>query len=46
LLKDAFPKWASLNALWGLQAALMDIDWRELPEELKDQLRVEVENSG
>lgn len=46
LFKDAFPKWASLNALWGLQAALMDIDWRELPEELKDQLRVEVENSG
>jgi len=46
LLKDAFPKWASLNALWGLQAALMDIDWRELPEELKQQLRIEVENSG
>jgi DNA transformation protein and related proteins len=43
LLKDAFPKWASLNALWGMQAALMEIDWRELPNELKDQLLDELE---
>lgn len=46
LLKDAFPNWASLNDLWGLQSALMDIDWRELPEELKNKLWTEVENSG
>ena len=43
LLKDAFTKWTSLNALWGIQAALMEIDWRELPVEIKDQLLAEVE---
>ncbi|MDA1280683.1 MAG: TfoX/Sxy family DNA transformation protein [Chloroflexi bacterium] len=37
-LKDAFPEWTSLNALWGIQAALMEIDWRHLPEEIKQQL--------
>jgi DNA transformation protein len=43
MLKDAYPDWTSLNALCGLQAALMEIDWRELPEELKDQLLEELE---
>ena len=42
-LKDAFPKWTSLNALWGIQAALMEIDWRQLPEEIKQQLLNELE---
>jgi hypothetical protein len=28
----------SLNALWGMQAALMEIDWRELSTEIKEQL--------
>ena len=43
LLKDAFPKWTSFNALWGIQAALMEIDWRQLPEEIKLQLMSELE---
>ena len=43
LIKDAFPKWTSLNALWGIQAALMEIDWRQLPEEIKQQLLNELE---
>lgn len=43
LLKDAYPEWASLNALWGMQAALMEIDWRDLPAELKDQLLAELD---
>lgn len=42
-LKDAFPDWTSLNALWGMQAALMEIDWRQLPQELKEQLLKELE---
>lgn len=46
LLKDAFPDWTSLNALWGLHAALMEIDWRELPVEIKDQLLSEVEEQS
>jgi DNA transformation protein len=44
LLKDAFPNWASLNALWGVQAALMEIDWRLLPLEIKQQLMDELES--
>lgn len=46
LLKDAFPEWTSLNALWGIHAALMEIDWRELPVEIKDQLLAEVEEQA
>ena len=29
----------SLNLLWALEAALRDIDWRELPEAAKNELR-------
>ncbi|MCB1035112.1 MAG: TfoX/Sxy family protein [Acidobacteria bacterium] len=32
----------SLNLLWALQGALFDLDWQDLPRELKDQLRKEV----
>jgi len=46
LLKDAFPEWTSLNALWGIQAALMEIDWNKLPVEIKDQLLAEVEEQA
>jgi hypothetical protein len=42
MLKEAFPEWTSLNALWGIQAALMEIDWRELPDEIKQQLLAEL----
>ena len=44
LLSDVFPEWVSLNALWGMQAALMEIDWRQLPTELKDQLLDELDS--
>ena len=43
LLKDAFPDWTSLNALWGMQAALMEIDWRQLPDEIKQELLSQLE---
>ena len=43
LLKDAFPGWTSLNSLWGIQAALMEIVWRQLPDEIKRQLLNELE---
>jgi DNA transformation protein len=32
----------SLNALYAMQAGLMDVDWRHLPGELKAALREEV----
>lgn len=34
----AAPK-ASLNLLYALEAALMNVDWRSLPPELKRSLR-------
>ena len=33
---------ASLNLLYALQAALLDVDWRSLPPELKRTLREEL----
>jgi len=43
LLKEGYPKRVSLNLLWGLEAAIRDVDWRQLTgpdkEELKQKLR-------
>ena len=33
----------SLNFLWSLEAALLDLDWRELPAGRKAQLQAEIE---
>jgi len=33
----------SLNALYAMQAGLMNVDWRDLPDELKTALREAVE---
>ncbi|WP_421791131.1 TfoX/Sxy family DNA transformation protein [Hyphobacterium sp.] len=33
----------SLNALYAMQAGLMDVDWRHLPDELKAALREAVD---
>jgi DNA transformation protein len=41
-VKAAYPEKVTLNMLWGLQAALLDIPWNELPPDIKDQLRKEV----
>lgn len=38
-LKKAFPKAVSLNALWGLEAALTDADWRRLSPARKAELK-------
>jgi hypothetical protein len=40
-LKAAYPEKVTLNLLWGLQAALLDIPWNELPPDIKAQLRKE-----
>jgi DNA transformation protein and related proteins len=37
-VKAAYPEKVTLNMLWGLQAALLDIPWNELPPDIKDQL--------
>ena len=41
-VKAAYPEKMTLNMLWGLQAALLDITWNELPPDIKAQLRKEV----
>ena len=42
-VKAAYPEKVSLNMLWGLQAALLDLPWRELPPDIKEALRKQVE---
>ena len=36
------PRNVILNRLWALQGALMDMDWRVLPSELKSKIRAEL----
>ena len=42
-VKDAYPEKVSLNLLYGLQAALLDISWNELPPDIKEELKRQVE---
>jgi DNA transformation protein and related proteins len=39
ILKEIYPETVSLNLLWGLEAAIRDVDWRELTETDKEELR-------
>ena len=41
-VKAVYPEKVSLNMLYGLQAALLDIPWNELPLEIKDELKRQV----
>ena len=41
MIKAAQPR-ATLNLLWGLEAAVRDIDWRALTNEDKRQLKSEL----
>lgn len=43
LVRRQQPK-ASLNLLWGLEAAMRDIDWRELTEDDKHNLREQLKS--
>ena len=40
------PDGVSLNLLYALQAALMDIHWMQLPAEIKADLRRQIETDG
>ena len=42
-VKAAYPDKVSLNLLYGLQAALLDIAWNELPPDIKAELKKQVE---
>jgi DNA transformation protein len=43
-VRAAHPDKVSLNLLWGLQAALLEIPWKELPQDIKEELRRRVEH--
>ena len=42
-VKSRFPNDTSLNLLWAIQGALMEIHWHDVPSEIKQQLLDEVE---
>lgn len=41
-LKASRPREVSLNMLYGLQAAILDIPWQHLPQDVKDQLKAQI----
>jgi len=43
-VKAAYPEKVSLNLLYALQAALLDLPWNELPPDIKEELKQQVEN--
>ncbi|WP_188196131.1 TfoX/Sxy family protein [Nonomuraea sp. SYSU D8015] len=43
-LQDAAVPGLSLNALWALEGAVADIDWRHIPAERKQELLAELAN--
>ncbi len=45
-VKTAYPEKVSLNLLYGLQAALLDLSWSELPPDIKEELKKQVEDSS
>ena len=44
-VKEAYPEKVTLNMLWGLQAALLDLPWNQLPLDIKEDLRKQVEET-
>jgi hypothetical protein len=44
LVRAAHPDRVTLNMLWGLQAALLDLPWNELPPDIKEELRKQLED--
>ena len=43
-VKAAYPEKVSLNLLYALQAALLDLPWNELPPDMKEELKQQVES--
>lgn len=41
-VKTAYPDQVSSNMLYALQGAILELPWNELPEELKEDLRLQV----
>ena len=45
-VRAAYPEKVSLNMLYGLQAALLDLPWNELPPDIKEELKKRVDHSS
>ena len=43
-VKAAYPEKVSLNLLYALQAALLDLPWNDLPPDIKEELKHQVES--
>jgi DNA transformation protein and related proteins len=41
-LRFAFDKEVGLNALWAMEAGLSGLDWRQLPDDRKAELKAEI----
>ncbi|MEZ4672488.1 MAG: TfoX/Sxy family protein [Anaerolineae bacterium] len=42
-LKASRPQEVTLNALWGLQGAILNLHWNALPPDMKAELKAQVE---
>jgi DNA transformation protein and related proteins len=45
-LKAAFPHKVSLNALYGLQGAILNLHWNALPPDMKAELKAQVQEKS
>ena len=45
-VRAAYPEKVSLNLLYGLQAALLDLPWNELPPDIKEELKKQIGDSS
>lgn len=41
-VKERFPEETSINLLWALEGALLDVSWLDIPSERKHELRAEL----
>ena len=44
-VKEAFPKQTSLNLLYALEGAILDLPWDDLPDALRQRLRAAAESA-
>ena len=42
-VRAAYPEKVSLNLLYALQGALLDLPWNEVPPDIKEELKRQVE---
>lgn len=43
-VKSLYPSKVSLNLLWALQGAVMDLHWADVPDEVKMQLQYRLDH--